>query len=205
VDKASAEKGVQVVEVLAALRNRVFFTLDEANAAIRELVAAVNARPLTTNRTLTRRRLFEEQEKPLLKPLPAEPFVIGPAISWRPIITSASRVLGALPADRPARRCVLHGQPGQHLPQGPAGGGPCPPGGRTGAGDGDARRAAQSSRRSASDAGGSPGRGLGGALGLLADRIFADADHPNQAARQVCCDWAGCTAPRLCKPPRRPR
>jgi hypothetical protein len=29
VDKASAEKGVQVVEVLAALRNRVFFTLDE--------------------------------------------------------------------------------------------------------------------------------------------------------------------------------
>ena len=79
MDKASAEKGVQVVEtrVLAALRNRVFFTLDEANAAIRELVAAVNARPLTTNRMLTRRMLFEEQEKPLLKPLPAEPFVIG--------------------------------------------------------------------------------------------------------------------------------
>lgn len=63
--------------MLAALRNRVFFTLDEANAAIRELVAAVDARPLTTNRTLTRRRLFEEQEKPLLMPLPAEPFVIG--------------------------------------------------------------------------------------------------------------------------------
>jgi hypothetical protein len=27
--------------------------------------------------------------------------------------------------------------------------------------------------------------GLGGALVLLADRIFADADHPDQAARQV--------------------
>src|SRR4051812_2603141 len=94
-DKASAEKGVQVVEtrVLAALRNRVFFTLDEANAAMRELLAAANARPLTTDRTLTRRMLFEEQEKPLLKPLPAEPFVIGPATSWRPIITSASRGL----------------------------------------------------------------------------------------------------------------
>ena len=26
---------------------------------------------------------------------------------------------------------------------------------------------------------------LGGALGLLADRIFADADHPDQGARQV--------------------
>ena len=74
-DKASAEKGVQVVEtrVLAALRNRVFFTLDEANAAIQELVAAVNARPLTANRTLTRRMLFEEREKPLLMPLPAGP------------------------------------------------------------------------------------------------------------------------------------
>jgi hypothetical protein len=27
--------------------------------------------------------------------------------------------------------------------------------------------------------------GLGGALVLLAERIFADADHPDQAARQV--------------------
>src|SRR3954454_22782626 len=27
--------------------------------------------------------------------------------------------------------------------------------------------------------------GLGGALGRLADRIFADADHPDKAARQV--------------------
>jgi hypothetical protein len=53
-------------QVLVALRNRVFFTLDEANA-----------RPLTTDRTLTRRTLFGEREKPLLKPLPAELFVIG--------------------------------------------------------------------------------------------------------------------------------
>jgi hypothetical protein len=30
------------------------------------LLAAVNARPLTTDRTLTRRMLFEDQEKPLL-------------------------------------------------------------------------------------------------------------------------------------------
>ena len=43
-DKASAEKGVQVVETrIWRLRNRAFFTLDEANAAIRELLAAVNA------------------------------------------------------------------------------------------------------------------------------------------------------------------
>ena len=111
-DKASAEKGVQIVEtrVLAALRNRVFFTLDEANAAIRELVAAVNARPLTTNRTLTRRRLFEEQEKPLLKPLPAEPFVIGRWSRYKRLsrLHRGRGLLGALPADRPARRCVLH-------------------------------------------------------------------------------------------------
>src|SRR5512135_262238 len=78
-EKGSAEKGVQVVEtrVLAALRNRLFFTLDEANAAIRELLAAANARPLSTDRTLSRQVLFERHERPQLKPRPAEPFVIG--------------------------------------------------------------------------------------------------------------------------------
>src|SRR6185503_15188791 len=115
-DKASAEKGVQVVEtrVLAALRNRVFFTLDEANAAIRELLAAVNARPLTTDRTLTRRMLFEDQEKPLLMPLPAEPFVIGRWSRYKRLSRQrrGRGLLGALPADRPARRCVPHGQSG---------------------------------------------------------------------------------------------
>jgi len=158
-DKASAEKGVQIVEtrVLAALRNRVFFTLDEANAAIRELVAAVNARPLTTNRTLTRRRLFEEREKPLLKPLPAEPFVIG---RW-------SRYKLA-PDYHVSIEGVAYSVPyrliGRHVDvfctwsaSSTRGRGPGPPGCR--AGDGDARRAAQSSCRGASEAGGNPGRG----------------------------------------------
>ena len=49
--------------------------------------------------------------------------------------------------------------------------------------------------------------GLGGALGLLADRIFPDADHPDQAARQVAglLRLGRCTAPWLCRPPRRRR
>lgn len=61
-DEAGAEKCIQVVEasVLAVLRNCVFFTLDEADTAIQELIAAVNARPLTTNKALTRRMLFGE-------------------------------------------------------------------------------------------------------------------------------------------------
>jgi hypothetical protein len=195
-DKASAEKGVQVVEtrVLAALRNRVFFTLDEANAAIRELVAAVNARPLTTNRTLTRRRLFEQQEKPLLKPLPAEPFVIGRwsrdklapdyhvsiegvaySVPYRlisqhvDVFRTVSLVSIVHKGQRVAAHARQEAEPGratvtldEHRPP--------------------HHRAAALLTPEAVQA---EAAGLGGALGLLADRIFADADHPDQAARQV--------------------
>jgi hypothetical protein len=142
--------------VLAALRNRVFFTLDEANAAIRELVAAVNARPLTINRTLTRCRLFEEQEKPLLKPLPAEPFVIGPATSDYHV--SIEGVAYSVPYRLIGRHVDVFCTWSASSTRGR---GPCPPGCRTGPGDGDARRtsAAQSSRRGASDPGDNPGRG----------------------------------------------
>jgi len=46
-DKAKAEVGVQIVQrfVLAALRNRTFFCLAEANAAIRERLELLNNRP----------------------------------------------------------------------------------------------------------------------------------------------------------------
>src|SRR4051794_9721465 len=215
-DKASAEKGVQVVEtrVLAALRNRVFFTLDQANAAIRELIAAVNARPLTTARTLTRRRLFEEQEKPRLKPLPAEPFVIGRWSRYKlapDYHVSIAGVAYSAPYRLIGRHvdvfCTVSLVSIFHKGQRVAAHA------RQDAGPGRAtvtldehrppnHRAAvlltpETIRAEAA--------GLGGALGLLADRIFADADHPDQAARQVCCDWASCTVPRLCRPPRRPR
>jgi hypothetical protein len=55
-------------------------------------------------------------------PLPAEPFVIGRWSRYKRLSHQhrGGGLLGAFPADRPARRCVLHGQPGQHLPQGVA-------------------------------------------------------------------------------------
>jgi len=46
-DKAKAEGGVLVVErwIMAALRNRTFFSLAEANTAIKELLTKLNERP----------------------------------------------------------------------------------------------------------------------------------------------------------------
>lgn len=74
-DKAKAESGVLQAErwVLAALRHRTFFSLAEANAAIAERVAWLNARPF---RKLPGSRLsmFEELDRPALRPLPARPY-----------------------------------------------------------------------------------------------------------------------------------
>ena len=78
-DKPLAENGVQQVErwVLAPLRNRTFFSLDELNAAMAEKLAELNNRPLSADSTQTRASLFAEHEKPKLKTLPSEPFEIG--------------------------------------------------------------------------------------------------------------------------------
>lgn len=74
-DKALVENAVLVVErwILAALRHRTFFSLAELNDAIRELLHKLNHRKFRKLDT-TRARLFEELERPALKPLPAEPF-----------------------------------------------------------------------------------------------------------------------------------
>jgi transposase len=78
-DKPSVEGAVNQVErwVLAALRNRRLFSLDEANTAIAERLEFVNNRPFSPPREGSRRSLFEEIERTALKPLPAEPFAIG--------------------------------------------------------------------------------------------------------------------------------
>ena len=59
--------------IIAKLRNRRFFSLAELNAAIRELVTALNDR-VTRHLGASRRALFEELERSALKPLPAEPY-----------------------------------------------------------------------------------------------------------------------------------
>jgi transposase len=74
-DKAKVEAGVLIVErwILAALRNRLFFSLAELNWAIRELLVKLNQRKFRKLDT-TRERLFEEVDRPAFKPLPAAPY-----------------------------------------------------------------------------------------------------------------------------------
>lgn len=78
-DKASAENGVQQIErrVLAPLRQRSFASLEEANAALAHQLAAVNREPLSLNPQASRLSLFLGEERASLRPLPLEPFVIG--------------------------------------------------------------------------------------------------------------------------------
>ena len=71
-DKAKVEAGVLVVErwILAALRNRTFFSLHELNTAIRELLERLNLRRFKALNA-TRRELFARVDQPLLRPLPS--------------------------------------------------------------------------------------------------------------------------------------
>ena len=71
-DKAKVEVGVQIAErwILARLRNEVFFSLPALNRRIRELLAELNDRVMRHYRA-SRRTLFEQLDRPALKPLPA--------------------------------------------------------------------------------------------------------------------------------------
>jgi transposase len=55
--------------ILAALRHRQFFTLAELNTAIWDLLGTLNTRPLR-KLGVARRDLFEQLDRPLLRPLP---------------------------------------------------------------------------------------------------------------------------------------
>lgn len=71
-DKSKAEVGVQVVEqwILARLRNRTFFSLAELNRAIAELLPQLNQRRFQ-KLAGCRQSLFEELDRPALRPLPS--------------------------------------------------------------------------------------------------------------------------------------
>jgi transposase len=77
-DKAKAEVGVQVVQrwIVAALRKRKFFSLEEANQAISELLERLNQRPFR-KREGSRASLFAQLDRPALKPLPATRYQFG--------------------------------------------------------------------------------------------------------------------------------
>jgi len=71
-DKAKVEAGVLVVErwVLARLRNRTFLSLSQLNDALAALREELNERPFQ-KLDGCRRSLFEQLERPALRPLPS--------------------------------------------------------------------------------------------------------------------------------------
>ena len=74
-DKAKVESGVQLAErwIIAALRHRKFFSIEELNQAIRELRDRINQRPFR-KREGSRASQFAALDRPALNPLPTEPF-----------------------------------------------------------------------------------------------------------------------------------
>jgi transposase len=74
-DKAKVEVGVQITErwIVAALRHRQFFRLEDLNRAIRELLERLNQRPFR-KRDGSRASRFASLERRALRSLPAEPF-----------------------------------------------------------------------------------------------------------------------------------
>ena len=80
-DKAKVEGAVLLVQrwIIARLRNRQFFSLEELNAAIRDEVARLNAR-VSRHLGASRQQLFETLDRPAMQPLPPEPFTHA---DWR--------------------------------------------------------------------------------------------------------------------------
>jgi transposase len=81
-DKAKVEACVLIVErwLIGRLRNRVFYSLAELNAAIGDLLRRLNEERPIRRLGRTRRQLLEELDRPALKPLPIEPYVFA---EWR--------------------------------------------------------------------------------------------------------------------------
>ena len=80
-DKAKVETAVQIVEreLLAPLRHQRFTSLAELNAAMRERLERLNARPFQ-KLPGTRQTLFTETDRPALRALPAERYEFA---EWR--------------------------------------------------------------------------------------------------------------------------
>ncbi|MEA3428928.1 MAG: IS21 family transposase [Thermodesulfobacteriota bacterium] len=76
-DKALVENAVNLVyqRIYAPLRNRVFYSLEELNEAIWDLLEQHNNTPFQRLKT-SRRDMFDRVEKPVLKPLPKERYAI---------------------------------------------------------------------------------------------------------------------------------
>lgn len=74
-DKAAAEGSVKFVStwITAALRDRKFFSLEEAKEAVREKLEELNSKPFK-KRVGCRKSAYEEEEKAFMRPLPPTPY-----------------------------------------------------------------------------------------------------------------------------------
>jgi len=81
-DKAKVEVGVLIAErwLLGRLRHTKFYSLSELNAAIAEFCRRLNDERVIRRVNQTRRQLLETVDRPALKPLPLEPYVLA---EWR--------------------------------------------------------------------------------------------------------------------------
>ena len=81
-DKPKVEVSVQIAQrwILAVLRHRIFFTLADLNDAIRTCLDAVNDRPMQVV-GVSRRVLFEQLDRPALRPLPSHRYELA---TWKP-------------------------------------------------------------------------------------------------------------------------
>jgi transposase len=77
-DKPKVEVAVQIAQrwIVARMRNETFFSLAELNERIAKLLEDLNNRVMRRYGK-TRRQLFEELDRPALRPLPAQRFVWG--------------------------------------------------------------------------------------------------------------------------------
>ena len=77
-DKAAVENAVLVAQrwILARLRDQLFFDLVALNRAIRDLLDALNDRPLQ-QLGVSRRALYEQLDRPALQPLPTTRYVLA--------------------------------------------------------------------------------------------------------------------------------
>lgn len=76
-DKSLVEKGINIVynRIYAPIRDRNFFSLDEINQTIWDLLEPLN-KVNFQGKPFSRNDLFEKEEKPLLSPLPHDSFEI---------------------------------------------------------------------------------------------------------------------------------
>lgn len=79
-DKPAAESAVNVIStwIIAALRNRQFFSLAELNGAVSQKLSELNEKPF--QKRAGSRKSAHEEEKFFLAPLPARPFEMA---AWR--------------------------------------------------------------------------------------------------------------------------